>query len=417
MSILDNLYPGSFRGVPFLIEGSDVSGGRKQVVHEFPNSDNRYVEDLGLDNETISINATVPSAEYFRIRDSLKAALERKGYGTLVHPFYGIRQVAVMSYSIAEDTTTLGYVKLSLVFKQAQELFSTGVINLENLSLLAASLINANRDGFYDSYAGTSQYSIASTAAFSAGRDIVNQIREAASNFTTRSGTNEEDLAVYRSRINDLDNNLGDYLATSETSTESFYDKVRLTVVALDALASDGRQGVDIANRFSEISLSLPVSTGTTAAQKARTANQNTLLEMAKVFAFSLYCRNISFYRANSVDEVNALREGLTALYEDLLASTTLSSEVRSSIQTLRAASNRYLETQALVAPQIQTLEVFGTPLTVIEYQLYGSLEDEALITDGSLSRTDRLRLLNRLTNQDPTYLVEDFKVYVGEEE
>ena len=42
------LFPCSFRGIPFLIERHTTKSGRKTVTHEFPNSDNRFVEDLGL---------------------------------------------------------------------------------------------------------------------------------------------------------------------------------------------------------------------------------------------------------------------------------------------------------------------------------------------------------------------------------
>ena len=414
MAILDSLFPASYRGVPFLIESSSVKGGRKQVVHEFPNSDKRYVEDLGLENETISIQATVPTSDYFTIRDSLKRAFEQKGYGTLIHPFYGIRQVAVMSYDISESTSSLGYVTISIEMKQAQDLFSSGETNLQSLSILAAALLSVARDSYGNSYKGTNSYSIATVGAIGAATDIINNIFQAGQNFITRKDTDPDDLAVYNSRIDQLRGNYIAYLANPATSTETFFDKTRLVIVALDALATDGRQGVDIAKRLAGVQLSVPVTAAVTAAQKDRVANQNTLLEMQLVFAFAVYCRNISFYRPNNLDEVEDLRNTLTSLYEGLLGATTLSTEVMSQVQTLRAASNAFLETQALVAPQIQMIEVFGIPLTVIEYQLYGNLEDPVDL-NGAQDRTETLRLLNRQDNRDPSNLEGVFKAYISE--
>ena len=41
-------YPlAQFRNIKFNYQDSSVDGGRKTVTHEFPDTNNRYVEDLG----------------------------------------------------------------------------------------------------------------------------------------------------------------------------------------------------------------------------------------------------------------------------------------------------------------------------------------------------------------------------------
>ena len=41
------LKQGSFRDAPFHIQDTTVDGGRKTVTHEYPDSNGRFVEDLG----------------------------------------------------------------------------------------------------------------------------------------------------------------------------------------------------------------------------------------------------------------------------------------------------------------------------------------------------------------------------------
>lgn len=414
MAILDGLLPGSFRGVPFLIKSSTVSGGRKQVVHEFPNSDKRFVEDLGLENETIDLTLTVPTRSYFTLRDSLKAAFERKGYGTLVHPLYGIRQVAVISYAVDESLDSLGSVDIKVTFKQGQELDSSGTPNVINLSLSAASLISANKAGFYSYFSVQSGYSVADKASFDASTDLATIINTAAATFTKRTEIDETKLSTYQSRISDLSVNSGTYLKELSTSSTNYYDKVKLTIVALDALAKTGEDGVRLAKILAGVSLSSPVKKATTAGQKLRVKNKNSLLSMLRVFAFAVYCRNVGFASPQTLTEVQALRDELNAQFDVLVASDTITAAVLESIKELKTKTDTVLDTQALTAPQIQEIRVYKAQLTVLEYSLYGTLEDEAITGEG-LDRTTTLRLMNRIDHPDPTDISGTLKVLVLE--
>lgn len=89
----DNLHPASFRGVPFAVTGGDSQFGRRQAVHEYPMRDRVWVEDLGRGTRRITLqgfivqNSRIYSAsDILTQRDSLIAACETKGTGTLIHP-------------------------------------------------------------------------------------------------------------------------------------------------------------------------------------------------------------------------------------------------------------------------------------------------------------------------------------------
>jgi prophage DNA circulation protein len=89
MSWRDQLRPGSFRGAPFRIQGNDGEGGRRGALHEFPERDEPWFEDLGRAARRWTIEAIVIGENYLADLDALVAACEEKGPGTLVHPYRG----------------------------------------------------------------------------------------------------------------------------------------------------------------------------------------------------------------------------------------------------------------------------------------------------------------------------------------
>lgn len=85
----DKLREASFRGVPFNVEDDEGEFGRRVQVHEYPNRDKPFTEDLGRATRRLTINAYLVGNDYFEQRDRLISAIETAGPGTLVHPYYG----------------------------------------------------------------------------------------------------------------------------------------------------------------------------------------------------------------------------------------------------------------------------------------------------------------------------------------
>lgn len=98
----DNLHPASFRGVPFAVESGDGVFGRRQAIHEYPYRDSVWVEDMGRSTRRIHLTGFIlqssrvyTAADVMSQRDSLIAAAEMSGPGTLVHPTLGELTVSV----------------------------------------------------------------------------------------------------------------------------------------------------------------------------------------------------------------------------------------------------------------------------------------------------------------------------------
>lgn len=116
MTWRDELRPASFRDVPFHVENADQSGGRRQVVHEFPQRDDAFVEDLGLRPHEFRVEGLVLGADYMPARDALIAALQAAGPGTLVHPYRGALTVSCVDWTVRETTDKGGAAFFSIVF-------------------------------------------------------------------------------------------------------------------------------------------------------------------------------------------------------------------------------------------------------------------------------------------------------------
>lgn len=91
----DRLRDASFRGVPFSVEDDEGTFGRRVQVHEYPNRDKPFTEDLGRATRRMTINAYLIGDDYADKRDRLIGAIETAGAGTLVHPHYGEMQGSI----------------------------------------------------------------------------------------------------------------------------------------------------------------------------------------------------------------------------------------------------------------------------------------------------------------------------------
>ena len=110
----------SFRGVEFKTVDAEMRIGRRTVVHEYPERDRPYPEDLGKRAKEWHVEGFVIGDDYLDKRDALVAALDAKGPGELKHPRYGTLQVSVFGHaSVRESTKEGGIARFSIQFVDA----------------------------------------------------------------------------------------------------------------------------------------------------------------------------------------------------------------------------------------------------------------------------------------------------------
>lgn len=114
---LQRLVQASWRGVVFSVRSEELpSGGRKTALHEFPNSSERFVEDLGEIPPRFTITAFVHGLDWLERAQALENALREAGPGRLVMPTFGAWTVWALPYSKSASQTSVGEIEFSLEF-------------------------------------------------------------------------------------------------------------------------------------------------------------------------------------------------------------------------------------------------------------------------------------------------------------
>lgn len=122
MSWREQLQKGSYRGVNFRTASADGEIGRRIALHEYPQRDKPYAEDMGRKARRISLDLYVIGDDYMAQRDALIAALETAGAGELVHPWLGTLQVTVLeARGPRESTREGGMARFSVTFVESGE--------------------------------------------------------------------------------------------------------------------------------------------------------------------------------------------------------------------------------------------------------------------------------------------------------
>lgn len=142
--IANGLLPASFRGAPFAVLSDEVGGGRRIALHQYPNRDDPWAEDMGraprqyrfrgfiVDGDVVFAGGPIQLQ-----RALLLAALEKSGGGVLTHPTLGLLNVSVVRFSVGED---LGAGRMSSV---EIELVESGKRSFPSILSQSSGLLSA----------------------------------------------------------------------------------------------------------------------------------------------------------------------------------------------------------------------------------------------------------------------------------
>lgn len=134
------LRPASFRGIPFQVESTELAAGRRTQLHEYPQRDKPYVEDLGRAARDLSFYGFVVGDDYVDQANALLGALEEPGPGTLIHPWFGTLTVSLKDSARVSFDAALGQARFSMSFVEAGELeFPSSETSTQAASRIAAS--------------------------------------------------------------------------------------------------------------------------------------------------------------------------------------------------------------------------------------------------------------------------------------
>lgn len=129
----DRMQGASFRGVPFWLDGDSVNVGRRTQVHEYPQRDQPYVEDLGRRTREYKFTGFVAGDDCLAQRDKLLTALDTPGPGELVHPWFGRMTVTAGDCEVSHARNEMGVVRFSMAFIDGMLAFPVQSANTRRL--------------------------------------------------------------------------------------------------------------------------------------------------------------------------------------------------------------------------------------------------------------------------------------------
>jgi prophage DNA circulation protein len=136
------LQPGSWRGVPFVLDSGDTAAGRRVAIHEYPYRDETWAEDLGRLPRRFSIQAWVVGDDCYQQRDAMVRACEQAGAGTLVHPTLGSVQCVLMEFQTSDRRERGRVVEFQFAFIMAGDVKfpASALATMQNVKDLAGKL-------------------------------------------------------------------------------------------------------------------------------------------------------------------------------------------------------------------------------------------------------------------------------------
>lgn len=371
----DKLRPASWRGIRFLVDQVGYESGRRGPDHEFPDRDVPYAEDTGRRQRKWDVEGYLVGPDYFAAKNKLIEALEKKGSGDLIHPYYGKKKAVCRSFTVTETAGAGGFVKFSMKFVEAGQLnFPKAGSDRAFLVDLAGKLL-----GEAAAAALTDAFSVADQAQFVVD-SATDKLLEAAEQMESLSAgiTGAADsLAEYAFAVRNLKASVGDLVLSPVALAQNIADVFGLFYAAAspDVAFTSGRQFFS----FGEDDPTIPATTSTRVQQAANSAALNTYIQTVALIGAA---NGAVAMEHKSVEDADEVRNALADRLDTLMESTT-DDNLYSALQNMRAEVVNAVPGEDANLARISEITLQGTvPSLVLAYDLYGSVDDEQDIID-----------------------------------
>lgn len=179
MSWRERLQAGNFRGTAFHTEQASGNGGRRVALHEYPQQENYFAEDLGKKAETERLRLFVLGDDYDKARDALMTALKKPGSGKLVHPYLGTLMIQVQDFDWTISTKRGGYCEFNVQYVRAGKVTPpTTVTNKgKKVSDATSPVSKATQNGFVSNFTVDDTAAFVEVSAIEKLNDFVSSIR------------------------------------------------------------------------------------------------------------------------------------------------------------------------------------------------------------------------------------------------
>ena len=382
------MLPASFRGVGFSVQKAQTQVGRRVVVHEYPQRDDPWPEDMGLKANAFTIEAIVIGPDYFKARDALIEVLRQPGAGTLIHPYYGKRTVTLNSPArISESPDQGGSARFSLDFVEAGE--NTEPSAREDTQSDVDQVADEANATVGKDFAET--YSIDKTPDFvgKGALDMANDMARKINALRTRLVPSITMFSPYMQAAQSFFGSIAGLIR----APAAFAQGVLGMIGALKVLALQPKYALNSYKALFDYGNAVPKLRGSTPMRQRQLANQQAMVALVRRGALIEAARTASQVAWPTSAEAVAARDDLAARLDDEAAGIVPapgggtqivppSEEVYQALTALRIALVRDLTRRAIDAPTLASATLPATmPALVAAYRILGDAtrEDEII--------------------------------------
>ena len=397
MPINSNWFACKLNGVPFYgMEASKPELGRKTAVFEYPNTDSRYIEDMGKVRGIYEMTARIEAnkgtpTSFKRNKKKFEEALAHEGIGVLVHPTLGRKEVVIIRPQGTESIQgKIGEAMYKFIAAESDKnKFPTKVDDKKGfLSKLFDSLSDENKKLLQD----LSKLAEESLETYNSVRDGVTAFTDGARQaMETINGINDE-IAGVIADITDLKNTINDVINFPAKFADAFMKNINRLIEVTTNFDDCFKIQENVFKKMpSAINNTLP-----------ETIVGNTISNVVKISLISN-----SYQVATAIDytdqsQVNNIIKRVEAMYNSLNPNL-IDDQIYSIIERMRAETLISLNNLKFKLPSVSTIDTNSLPAIALAYGYYANAAG---------SQYENILNLNKI--QDPQSVSGNIKLFVS---
>lgn len=375
MTVFSQLLPASFKNVPFLVPDETTVSGKKTVNHEYPNSNQRFVEELGISTPIYEITAIVNGNSAIQRRITLENTLREEGRGLLIHPVYGQVQVTATSFTSKSSDTSVGEFVFSITFMETQANISlnAGATSVQLVSRIADEARAALDASFLGRYINTNNPQSLQNIA-GQFQNVINQVSVLGDVLPNPSSINLSDLNSVLSTAENIANTVvrdgGSFIGQIRGIYNSYESVSRVIGNYYEGYINLTRSNIDRVPRPQ-----------TTAIRIEEENNLSALDDQTRVNALISSYEAAAYIEYETDEELNENRQALESAYAELTETENENSlifnpDVVQTINNLRVATRQVLEAQLQNTWRVVDIEPGESSMALTAYRYYGNIDN-----------------------------------------
>lgn len=375
-SLSTRLRKASYNGVNFEVSNSNLKFGRRVVVHEYPQQDVPYGEDLGKATRIITMSAFIVGDDYASRSKKLIEALEKPVTepGTLVHPWLGSLKVFLsekpqITWNLAQRLVTF-----NLTFVEA------GQLNKPKAGTSWGDKLRAKVDSFMNE--ALANFDISMSDIDNLTNNIADVIDGSVSDVLgCLSDSPISSMFDLADTISDLANNAGSLLSQSPLD----FGKEFINTLGLGSYCNSVRNWRDCSKGLTDVVNSPKLTytksdSSTDKANKAVTTFSRQIMLANAVGSASLIASNIDSdtddeqeVTTRSDDKIRQIRNDLlNAIEQEMINAEADESDIYESLEELYIDTYQTLTSEILKDGELVDVTLpTTTPLLVLAYDKY----------------------------------------------